>query len=356
MSPDTFYLLAGIIIFGGVIGLAIALDGANCRRRKSPVKALSGTLPPENSAPFVYEPSPGVNLSIYAVIFFLAIVLFSVLFTSDIPPKWVIYGCPILLAILILVKINIKGKKLIFNEQNLEVQKCGILYKGDIIVAKKQSFTIAWNEVEHVDYSRNNIFVIHTTDNRRLGVRPFLYGGGSMRGCNSVEIGLRMDYYARYYGHGENDIPRQSKAAFFFADFWAPILYSIVTFFVIVIGVISVDTDVTDDYDPVQELQDIVDYSVVGVPVNDDSSLILTAVTLDDSLLTYTYECDEDFFDIDDLQQWLYSGVENVIDVDSSYTQQLFATLKDANRGYCMKYIGNTSGKTAVLIIPHDQL
>ena len=366
MSPSTYlnlmYILVGIIIAVGVIILAVNLGGANSRRRKDPVRALSGTLPPEHEAKYEYSPSIIWYLIAFCAGFMVVLMLISpIAFPGSPIPAWVSIGMPALLVFCLVMIALSRGRKLTFDEKELTVNKCGVLFEGAKEVAWKQSFTIAWSEVENVEYSRNNLFVITTTAGRRLGVRPFFYNGGSMCGCNSVEIGMRMDYYARYFGHGEQDIKRMPEDHSYLIELLVPIAYSIVAAVLIsCVYLLSVfvdyDKDDTDDtfdteiYDPMEYLQSYVENTSAELPYYVfDSSLLFSDIQLGDDYLTEYYECNEDYYDMDFFQQTIYEDPGAIIDLADSGTIQFFSLLKENNRGYRAIYTGMTTGKTATL-------
>lgn len=353
-------VLAGIVIVAGLILLACVIGGANRRRRKDPVRALSGSLPPEHSAKYEYSTSAVVILCIFVVaLFWLMVLLSPVLFPNNDPiPLWVNIGLPVLLAFLVVLYFLINGRCLTFDEKELVVEKCGVLYDGNRISAKKQSFNIAWSEIESVDYSRKNIVIITTTGGCRMGVRPFLYSGGAMRGCNTVEIGMRIDYYAHYFGHGEQDIKRMSDHSRYPIEVDALFAYAGIGVVVcIVISLLGsfISSD-SGEYDPLEYLQSNVENTLEGLPYALDSTLTFSDVQLDDNYYTEVYECNENYYNMDTLQQMLADDPGNLIDLNDSNTIQLFSLLKDANRGYCAKYIGTTSGKTASFCFELEEL
>lgn len=221
----------------GVVLLAVTIGGANGRRRRDPVKALGGTLPPEHEAKYEYAPSTVLLMSFLMTVFLWVFGLLSpYLFPGSGPlPAWMTYGCPALAVVLGLWYVIGGRGAMVFDEEKLDVAKCGILYEGDRQVAWKQSFNLAWSEMESVDYSRNDLVLITTTDGRRFGVRPFLFAGSSMRGCNTVEMGMRIDYYARYFGHGEHDMERMEEKYVYPIEVTYPVIYSVVGVVLVII-------------------------------------------------------------------------------------------------------------------------
>jgi len=227
----------------GVFLFALTVGGANGRRRKDPVKALGGTLPPEHEAAYEYAPST-VMLMVLLMTLFLWIfgLLSPYLFPgSDPVPAWMTFGLPVLAVVLWIVYIIYGKGAMVFDEEKLDVAKCGILYEGDRQVAWKQSFVLAWSEMESVDYSRNDLVLITTTDGRRFGVRPFLFAGSSMRGCNTVEMGMRIDYYARYFGHGEHDMERMEEKYYYPLEIKYPVIYGAVGIVLLTLSSIIID-------------------------------------------------------------------------------------------------------------------
>lgn len=95
------------------------------------------------------------------------------------------------------------------------------------------------------------------------------------------------------------------------------------------------------------------------LPMDIGSGITFTDVTFDDKYFTYHYECDEDYIDMDVLQNEFSNNREETIsniDVTDPSMAQLLKKIKASNRGYAMTYTGKTSGKTATLTIEADEL
>ncbi len=113
------------------------------------------------------------------------------------------------------------------------------------------------------------------------------------------------------------------------------------------------------DADPEMLLKSVYDNVKMQIPMEVVRGLTIKDVQLDKKSFVYIYECDESVIDIDNLNNNLSEMKKGIIEnlvVNGVTTQSLTSTIKATNRNLVYKYVGSSSGKTAVVSIELDEL
>ena len=113
------------------------------------------------------------------------------------------------------------------------------------------------------------------------------------------------------------------------------------------------------DADPEMLLKSVYDNVKMQIPMEVVRGLMIKDVQLDKKSFVYIYECDESVIDIDNLNNNLSEMKKGIIEnlvVNGVTTQSLTSTIKATNRNLVYKYVGSSSGKTAVVSIELDEL
>ncbi|MBQ6069113.1 MAG: hypothetical protein IJK84_06390 [Bacteroidales bacterium] len=112
--------------------------------------------------------------------------------------------------------------------------------------------------------------------------------------------------------------------------------------------------------DPETYLQSTLQSSQLQLPHTYAEGMVCTRIELDSTYFTYYFECDENLFDISEMQ---FSATTNHDAVRSMLTAssdpsfvKMMAMLKQTNRGLRYFYTGTTSGKEAIVSIPPEEL
>ena len=112
--------------------------------------------------------------------------------------------------------------------------------------------------------------------------------------------------------------------------------------------------------DPETYLQSILQSTQIQLPFTYSEGMICTHIELDSAYFTYYFDCDEDLFDINEMQ---FSAEQNhdamremlTTSSDPSFIKMI-EMLKATQRGLRYFYTGTTSGKEAIVTIESEEL
>ena len=112
--------------------------------------------------------------------------------------------------------------------------------------------------------------------------------------------------------------------------------------------------------DPETYLQSTIESSRLQLPITYAEGMVCHKIDMDNEYFTYYFECDENLFNINEMQQ---SAIENhdamkemmLSSSDPSFVRTT-QMLKTTHRGLRYIYIGTTSGKEAVVAITSEEL
>ena len=112
--------------------------------------------------------------------------------------------------------------------------------------------------------------------------------------------------------------------------------------------------------DPETYLQSILQSTQLQLPFTYSEGMVCTRIELDNAYFTYYFDCDENLFDINEMQ---YSAEQNhdamremlTSSSDPSFVKMM-EMLKSTQRGLRYFYTGTTSGKEAIVTIESNEL
>ena len=112
--------------------------------------------------------------------------------------------------------------------------------------------------------------------------------------------------------------------------------------------------------DPETYLQSILQSTQLQLPFTYSEGMVCTRIELDNAYFTYYFDCDENLFDINEMQ---YSAEQNhdamremlTSSSDPSFVKMM-EMLKATQRGLRYFYTGTTSGKEAIVTIESNEL
>lgn len=112
--------------------------------------------------------------------------------------------------------------------------------------------------------------------------------------------------------------------------------------------------------DPETYLQSTIESHRIQLPITYAEGMIIKEIDLNDEFLTYYIECDEDLYNINEIQQSALEYHEDLKTMiinssDPSFVRTI-EMLKVTNRGLRYIYIGTLSAKEAVIAITSEEL
>ncbi len=112
--------------------------------------------------------------------------------------------------------------------------------------------------------------------------------------------------------------------------------------------------------DPEAYLQSSIQAMQLQLPMTYSEGMVCSRVELDSSYFTYYFDCDEDLFDINEMESSANQNHDAVREMlttssDPSFVRMI-RTLKETNRGLRYLYTGTTSGKKALVSIESEEL
>ncbi len=113
------------------------------------------------------------------------------------------------------------------------------------------------------------------------------------------------------------------------------------------------------DADPEMLLKCVYNNVKMQIPMEVVRGLTIKDVQLDKKSFVYIYECDEEVFDIDNLNNNLSEIKKRIIEnlvVNGVTLQSLTSGIKATNRNLVYKYVGLSSEKTVIVSIESDEL
>ena len=112
--------------------------------------------------------------------------------------------------------------------------------------------------------------------------------------------------------------------------------------------------------DPETYLQSTIESSHLQLPITQAEGMVCHKIDMDNEYFTYYIECDENLFDINEMQQSAIENHDALKEVMTSSSDPSFVRmiqmLKATHRGLRYIYIGTTSGKEAVVAITTEEL
>ena len=113
------------------------------------------------------------------------------------------------------------------------------------------------------------------------------------------------------------------------------------------------------DTDPMKQLRVLIDNAKIQMPQVVAQGMTMTDVVIEDKYVVYTYDCDDNFYDIS-LMKDNYSMMKNLvleeIRQDNSIIAQMCKLLKEVNFGLAYKYTGVPSGKSCTIFVESIEL
>ena len=112
--------------------------------------------------------------------------------------------------------------------------------------------------------------------------------------------------------------------------------------------------------DPETYLQSTLQSTRLQLPLTYSEGMVCTRIELDSAYFTYHFDCDENLFDINEMQFSANTNHDAVKDLLTSSSDPSFVKmmnmLKETNRGLRYLYTGTTSGKEAIVTIESEEL
>lgn len=112
--------------------------------------------------------------------------------------------------------------------------------------------------------------------------------------------------------------------------------------------------------DPETYLQSTLQSTRLQLPITYSEGMICTRIELDSAYFTYYFDCDEEQFDINEMQFSAEQNHDAVKEMLTSSSDPSFVKmmnmLKATNRGLRYFYTGTTSGKEAIVAIESEEL
>ena len=112
--------------------------------------------------------------------------------------------------------------------------------------------------------------------------------------------------------------------------------------------------------DPETYLQSIIQSTQLQLPLTYSEGMVCTRIELDSAYFTYHFDCDENLFDINEMQysaEQNHDAVKNMLTTSSDPSfVKMMNMLKATQRGLRYLYTGTTSGKEAIVTIESEEL
>ena len=120
---------------------------------------------------------------------------------------------------------------------------------------------------------------------------------------------------------------------------------------------VYIDEDDDNSYE--EELRKDVEASRLDLPIDLGEGMVATQINLTEKNLSYIIECDEDYYDFDELRSNKTSLKESleelIINGDEDFKSLIFLLVK-TDRGLDYKYVGDQSEETVRIHLSSDEL